>query len=93
VLVRALHWIGEQFAFLIVLVLFAAAFGYLIVEPGRWGRFTGVVAVSLLLGGLLRAVLPTGYVGLLAVRARWVDTVSYALLGGVILAVDIRLHH
>jgi Protein of unknown function (DUF3017) len=46
-----------------------------------------------LLAGVLRGALPTRWIGLLAVRARWVDTVSYLLLGGLILAVDIRLHH
>jgi hypothetical protein len=48
--------------------------------------------VAVLLAGLLRAALPTSRIGLLAVRSRWADSVSYLVLGGVILAVDIRLH-
>jgi hypothetical protein len=92
VLSRALHWIEEQLAFLTVLVLLAAAWGYLIVEPGHWGRGAGVIAVAVLLAAVLRAVLPTRRVGLLAVRSRWLDVACYLALGGAILAVDIRLH-
>jgi hypothetical protein len=92
VLTRAWHWITEQLAFLVVLVILAAAFLYLIVEPGRWGRGSGVVAVAVLLAGVLRLVLPAARAGLLAVRSRWVDVVTYLVLGGVILGVDIRLH-
>jgi Protein of unknown function (DUF3017) len=92
VLGRTLRWIGTQIAFLVVLTVLAVAFCYLLVVPGRWGRAAGIVAVAVLLAGLLRAVAPTAWVGFLAVRARWVDTVLYLALGGLILAVDIRLH-
>jgi hypothetical protein len=92
VLGRALRWVGEQFTFLLVIAVLAAAFLYLIVDPGRWGRGSGIVSVAVLLAGLLRAALPTSRIGLLAVRSRWADSVSYLVLGGVILAVDIRLH-
>jgi hypothetical protein len=87
-----MHWIVEQLAFLAVLITLGAAFGYLLIEPGRWGRGSGVVSVAVLLAGVLRAVLPPSRVGLLAVRSRWLDVASYLLLGGLILAVDIRLH-
>lgn len=93
VLNRALRWMAEQFAFLVVLVLIVAGFLYLIIEPGRWGRMSGVVAVAVLLGGVLRAALPTARVGLLAVRSRLVDCLLYFVLGGLILGLDIRLHH
>jgi DUF3017 family protein len=92
VLRRVLRWTGEQLPFLAVLVVLAAAFGYLIVEPGRWGRGSGAISVAVIFAGALRAVLPTDRVGMLAARSRWLDTLSYLVLGGVILAVDIRLH-
>jgi hypothetical protein len=92
VLTRAAHWISEQVAFLVVLLLVGIAFCYLIVDPGRWGRGAGLVAAAVLLAGLLRVALPNGRIGLLAVRSRWVDTACYLALGGAILAVDIRLH-
>jgi hypothetical protein len=86
------RWIADQFAFLVVFVVLAAAFVYLIVEPGRWGRTSGVVAVAVLLAALLRAVVPDAHVGLLAVRSKWFDAACYLVLGGVILAIDLRLH-
>jgi Protein of unknown function (DUF3017) len=92
VLNRALRWIGDQLAFLLVLLVLAAAFGYLILEPGHWGRTSGIVAVAVLVAGVLRAALPASRVGMLAVRARWFDAACYLVLGGVILAVDLRLH-
>ena len=93
VLGRMWRWIGEQAAFAAVLAVLVAAFVYLIIEPGRWGRSSGVVGVAVLLGGVLRAALPSARVGLLAVRSRLIDSVLYLVLGGVILGLDIRLHH
>ena len=89
---RVARWIVEQIAFLTVVTVLAAAFVYLIVEPGRWGRTAGVVSVAVLLAALLRAVLPVARAGMLAVRSRWLDAACYLALGGVILAVDLRLH-
>ena len=91
-LARALRWTGAQLAFLAVLAVFAFAFCYLLAAPNRTGRVTGLFAAAVLLAGLERAVLPTAWVGLLAVRARWVDVVLYLAFGGVILGLDIRLH-
>jgi len=92
VLGRALRWTGAQLAFLLVLAVLASAFAYLLAAPHRTGRVTGLFAAAMLLAGLERAVLPTARVGLLAVRARWVDVVLYLVIGGVILALDLRLH-
>jgi phosphatidylglycerol lysyltransferase len=47
---------------------------------------------AFLLAAVLRAVLPARRAGLLAVRARWLDVLVYAVMGGVILGVAIRLH-
>ena len=88
---RAARWTVEQAAFLTVLLGLAAAFVFLLAESGRWRASTGAMAVVLLYAGGLRLVLPTSRAGLLAVRGRVVDTISCLLLGGVILAVDIRL--
>ena len=89
---RARRWVATQLAFVVVLVVLAAAFGYLLVEPHRTARVVGLFAVALLLAGLLRAVLPTSRAGLLAVRGRPVDVAIYLVLGGVLLALDLRLH-
>jgi hypothetical protein len=92
VLGRAWRWITAQLAFLAVLAVLAAAFGYLILEPHRTARVAGLFAMSMLVAGTLRAALPTNRIGLLAVRGRWIDVVLYLALGGVILGLDIRLH-
>ena len=89
---RAWQWVVEQLAFLVVLLVVAAAFLYLIVEPGHWRRGSGVVAVAMLLAAVLRAVLSPTRAGLLVVRARWIDVVVYAVIGGLILGVAVRLH-
>jgi len=87
-----LRWIAGQRAFLAVVVVLAAAFLYLLIAPGRWGRTSGVVAVAVLLAAVLRAVLSDGRAGMLAVRSKWLDVALYLVLGGVILAIDLRLH-
>jgi hypothetical protein len=92
VLGRAKQWTIEQLAFLTVLVVLAAAFVYLLVEPGHWRRGSGAVAAAVLLAAVLRAVLPQARAGLLVVRARWLDVVAYVVMGGAILGVAIRLH-
>lgn len=92
-LARARRWVREQTAFLIVVLGVVAGFLYLLVEPTHWRRGTGVIALALLAGGVLRLVLRAYTAGLLAVRSRWLDTVLYLALGGLIIAVDIRLNH
>jgi Protein of unknown function (DUF3017) len=92
VLIRARRYLGEQFAFLIVLAGMLAAFGALIVAPGHWRRGTAVIAAAMLSAALLRLVLPPARVGMLAVRGRVTDVVCFVVLGGVILGADLRLH-
>ncbi len=89
---RVRLWVREQAAFLAALVVLLLAFAYLVIEPGRWSRATGIISLAMLLAGVLRGALAERRVGLLAVRGRVVDTLSYLLLGGALLAVDIRLH-
>jgi Protein of unknown function (DUF3017) len=91
-LTRGLRWMWTEFPFVVVVALVIASAGYLVFFPGHWRRGTGVIAVALLTAGVLRCVLPPPRVGMLGVRGRWRDTVCYLALGGVILAVAIRLH-
>ena len=82
-----------QLPFLTIVAVFAAVVVYLAIEPGHWRRGAGVIGGALLLGGLLRLVLPARSVGMLAVRGRYWDTLYYAGLGVLILAVDISLRN
>jgi hypothetical protein len=89
---HAARWLREQALFLLIVAGLLAGFGYLLVGAGHWRRSTAVMGCVMLLAAVLRASLRPGRVGLLAVRGRWFDTAVYLALGGVVLAVDIRLH-
>ncbi len=90
-LARGFRWLWAEFAFVLVVAAVIAAAGYLVLFPGHWRRGTGVISLALLGAGVLRVTLPRPRVGMLAVRGRWRDTLCYLALGGVILAVAIRL--
>lgn len=92
VLGRAWRWVQEQSAFLLVLAILLAAFCYLVANPAQWRPATGIIAVSAVVAGLLRLVLPSGRAGQLAVRGRIFDVACYLVMGVAMLAVDIRLH-
>jgi hypothetical protein len=87
----AVRWVREQLCFLVVLAGITAGFAYLLLTTGHWRRSTGVMGASLLLAAVLRAFVPVRRVGLLAVRGRWRDTAVYAVLGALVLAMDLRL--
>jgi hypothetical protein len=90
---RTTLWVREQFAFLVVLVGLAVSFCFLLTQPDHPVRGTLAIAAVALVAALLRLVLPTSTVGMLAVRNRWVDTACFLVFGGLILATDIRLRH
>lgn len=59
-----------------------AAFGY-------WRRAALLVAAGLLLGAVLRLVLPKSVAGLLVVRRRWIDVTVMAVMGAAIIAATL----
>lgn len=74
-------------------VVAVGAFGVVAAAQHHWRKGLYVVAAALLLGAVLRLVLPTRRVGSLAVRARAVDVgtllglgVAVALLAGAVPA-------
>ena len=88
---RTGRWVREQLFFLIVVAGLVTAFLYLLVEPRHGVRGTLAIALVAIVAGLLRLTLPSAYVGMLAVRNRWLDSACSLLFGALILAVDIRL--
>jgi DUF3017 family protein len=92
VLRRGLQWLRAEAPFVAVVALVVAAGLYLHHAPGHWRRVSGVIAVALLLAGVLRLFLPAAQVGLLNVRGRVRDALTYLLIGGLILGVAIHLH-
>lgn len=88
---RSAGWVGEQAAFLVVAAIALVGLLMLLVAPSHWVRGTAVIAGAALAAAGLRLVLPETRAGLLRIRSRWLDVVVLVVLGGLILAVDIRL--
>ena len=80
-----------QLPFLTVLAVMVAGVVYLSVQPGHWRRASTIIAMSMILGAVLRLVLSDGRAGLLVVRNRWLDIACYLGTGVLILIVAIRL--
>ena len=93
VLQRTWLWVREQLAFLAVLVGLGVSFCFLLAEPQHPVRGTLAISAVALAAAVLRLVLPDASAGMLAVRNRWIDSASLFVLGGLILATDIRLRH
>jgi hypothetical protein len=89
---RIRRWLAAEYPFVIVMAALLAAVVYRLFFHDHWRR--GVVAISIapLAGALFRGFLPPVRVGMLVVRGRVRDTATMAVLGGVLLAVAIRLH-
>jgi hypothetical protein len=71
----------------LVSVIGGVALGLVIIalHHFRWGNV--VIAGSLLVGALFRAVLPTRQAGLLVVRARFTDVVTMVAMGGALMVL------
>ena len=74
-----------------IAVLVVAAVGLLRVATANWREGAVLLGGSLLLAAVLRGVLPQERAGLVAIRSRALDAVSYTGLGlaVVLLAVTI----
>lgn len=88
---RTGRWVREQLFFLLVLAGLITAFVYLLAEPRHGVRGTLAISLVTIVAGLLRLTLPSAYVGMLAVRGRWIDSGFSLVLGLLIFVVDIRL--
>jgi len=71
------------------LVLVVLAVGLFTVAFGYWRRGTEYVGVAVILAMMLRLVLPTHAVGMLAVRGRIFDAVTMLLIGGAVVVLSI----
>ena len=77
----------------IVLALAGTGIAYSAATPPHWLRGVLVLAVSLVLAGLFRLVLPARQAGLLAVRSRPMDVICYLSIGVAIVAFGLALPH
>jgi hypothetical protein len=78
-----------QLPFAVVLLVVAVA--ALRIVQYHWREGAALVGVALLLAGVLRAVLPTERAGLLAIRGKVVDIVTYAGLAAAVLYVALTI--
>jgi hypothetical protein len=72
-------WVRREWA--ITLELTVAAVGLVIIGDRRFRPGCVVLGSALLLGAVLRAVLPERAVGMLHLRSRLVDVITMAVLG------------
>jgi Protein of unknown function (DUF3017) len=62
-------------------VLAVSGLGLVLVSLGHWRSGVKWVAGALVVGAVIRLVIPAPQAGMLAVRRRWVDVTILALLG------------
>ncbi|WP_420852701.1 DUF3017 domain-containing protein [Saccharomonospora piscinae] len=72
-------------------VLALVAFGVLRIAMYHWREGAVLIGGALLVAAVLRAALPHNRTGLLAIRTRTVDVLSYAGLGLLILFVALTI--
>lgn len=89
---RNLRRLWNEWPYVLIAAIVVGAVLYLYISPGHWRKATLAIACALIIAGILRTVLPARHIGMLAIRARWLDVACCYTLGVVILAVDIRLH-
>ncbi|UOX86489.1 DUF3017 domain-containing protein [Amycolatopsis sp. FBCC-B4732] len=73
------------------LVLLVAAVAALRIVQYHWREGAALIGVALLLAGILRAVLPTARAGLLVIRGKAVDIVTYTGLAAGVLFVALTI--
>ncbi|MGI8696423.1 MAG: DUF3017 domain-containing protein [Mycobacteriales bacterium] len=78
---------------IVVLVVAAAGLGYVGVAPKHWLRGVLILAVAMVLGGLLRALLPARQAGALAVRSRPFDVLCYVGIAVITVTLGLWLRH
>lgn len=73
--------VRDELPFVTVVLIVALGFCYTLASGGHWLRGVAVIAAGMVIAAVLRAVLPVGTAGLLAVRNRLFDVVCYLALG------------
>jgi hypothetical protein len=72
-------------------VLAIAAIGLLRVATANWREGAVLLGGSLLVGAVLRAVLPLERAGMLAIRSRVIDVLSYTGLGLAVVLLALTI--
>lgn len=72
-------------------VLFVAAVGILRIVQYHWRGGATLLGLALLVAAVLRGVLRDEQAGLLAIRGKGTDVLSYAGLGALVIAVAVTI--
>lgn len=80
-LARLRRNVRDELPFVTVVLVVALGFCYSLASGGHWLRGVAVIAGGMVLGAVLRMVLPAATAGLLAIRGRLFDVVCYLVLG------------
>jgi hypothetical protein len=75
----------------LLLVLAVATFGLIRIVQYHWREGTVLIGVALVMAGVLRALLPDGRIGLVAIRGRGMDMLLYGGLGLAVMAVSLTI--
>ena len=86
---EVLGWLRRELPLLVVLAIAAYAFARIGLQ--HWREGTTELGLALLVGAGLRAVLADATAGLLAVRTRRIDVVTYAGGGLVVALVSLTI--
>ncbi|HEY0637131.1 MAG TPA: DUF3017 domain-containing protein [Pseudonocardiaceae bacterium] len=73
------------------LVIAVVVLGFVLIASYRWRRGATLIGGGLLLAAGLRAVVPDGRAGLLAIRGRTVDVLAYTCFGLALVAVAVTI--
>jgi hypothetical protein len=75
----------------LIMVLAVVVVGLARIIQYNWREGTVLIGVALLVAALLRALLPTHRVGMVAVRGRGIDVLLYGGLGLAMMAVALTI--
>jgi hypothetical protein len=84
-----LRWLRTQLAFIVVLLV--AAVGIVRIGQYHWREGAALLGAALVLAAAFRTVLSDWRAGLLVVRGRAVDVLSYATLGALVLFIALTI--
>lgn len=73
------------------LVMAIVAVGFVRIAQYHWRQGTVLIACALLVAALLRAVLSSEQAGLIVIRGRGLDILSYTAFGAMILFVALTI--
>ena len=75
----------------LLLVLAVATLGLIRIVQYNWREGTTLIGMALVTAGVLRALLPDGRIGLVAIRGRGMDVLLYGGLGLAVMAVSLTI--